>query len=166
MLVALRKMLWLLINSWGVHKNNPSLSPHNPDHSKTILWTRIRSIGVTYSPALPLENVLIFISLNYTIRSEGLRAKVDITMTIYGWRDPKSVSSLVMTWRNRKMPNGWMLQGGKHCTIVWDGMEDQSSSVVVRDLSSNGTYVSMHNLDLCLWPTSITDKSNEDWKEF
>jgi hypothetical protein len=36
--------------------------------------------------------------------------------------------------------------GNYHCELVWDGNDSQDAVVTVRDLSSNGTFVSaFHN---------------------
>lgn len=49
---------------------------------------------------------------------------------------------------NDLITSATQIQGNQHCTITWDGAQDDSSTAVVHDLSSNGTFVSV----LCLLP--------------
>lgn len=55
----------------------------------------------------------------------------------------KLVSNLLLTSDNlwNWVTNVPTLQGNQHCEIAWDGKEDRTSNVTVKDLSSNGTFV-------------------------
>lgn len=55
----------------------------------------------------------------------------------------KSVSRTpTLFFINSYRPRRSSSSGNKHCEIEWDGVEHNGGTVVVRDFSSNGTFVS------------------------